>query len=70
MKAMVDHDHDRVKTVNGGKVGDEVHKEILERVRLLESKGSNGRNHRMGEHLVCLTDCTSRHIFPNICGEA
>ena len=28
-KAMVDHDHDRIKTRRGGKVGDEVNRELL-----------------------------------------
>ena len=36
---MVNHNHDRVKTINGGKVSDKVHKEVLERARPLEGKG-------------------------------
>ena len=36
---MVNHNHDRVKSIDGGKVGDEVHREVLERTRSLEGKG-------------------------------
>ena len=35
-----------------------------------ESKGSDSWDCRIGEHLVCLADCTSGDIFPNISGEA
>ena len=67
---MVNHNHDRVKTINGGKVSDKVHKEILERARPLEDKGDGGWDYRVGEHLVCLADNTPRDIFLDVGGEA
>ena len=38
---MVDHDHDRTKTVNQRKVGDEVDGEVLEGAGAFKSKGSD-----------------------------
>ena len=65
-RAIVNHDHDRVGTGDGGKVSNEVHREVLERVRFFEYEGGDGQDHRMGEHLVCLTDCAARDIFLDI----
>ena len=41
-KAMVDHDHDRIKTVDQGKVSNEVDREVLEGARALKGKRSDG----------------------------
>ena len=43
-KAMVYHNHDRVKTGRGGKVGDEVDRDLLEGV-----KGGGGDRHKGGD---------------------
>ena len=67
---MVDHNHDRVKTIDREKIGDEVHGEVLERVGPFKSKGGDGWDHRIGEYLVCLAYCTARDIFSNIDREA
>ena len=66
---MVDHDNHRVKTIDGGKVSDEVHRKVLEGAGSLEGKGSDGWDCRMDEYLVCLTNCASRDVFLDIDGE-
>ena len=65
-KAMVNHDHDRVKTVGQGKIGDEVDGEVLEGARAFKGEGSDGWDHRMGEDLVCLANYTTGNVFPDI----
>ena len=47
-KAMIDHDHDRIKTINWREVGDKVNREVLKEVGALKSKGSDGWDHRVG----------------------
>ena len=67
---MVNHDHDRVKAIDGGKIGNEVHREVLERVGFLESKEGDGWDHRMGEHLVHLAYYTPGDAWsPVVLGE-
>ena len=43
---------------------------VLEGVRALKDKGSNGQDHRMSEDLVRLANCTPGNIFLDIGGEA
>ena len=69
-KAMVDHDHDRIKTIDWREVSYEVNGEVLEGVRALEGKGSDSQDCRMDENLVCLANCASGNIFLDIDGEA
>ena len=69
-KAMVDHNHDRIKTVDQREIGNEVGRKVLKGVRALKGKESDGQDHRMGENLVCLANCTPGNIFPDIGGEA
>ena len=69
-KAMVNHNHDRVKTIDQRKVSDEVDREVLEGVRALKGKGGDGWDCRMGEDLVCLANCAARNVFPDIGGKA
>ena len=69
-KAMVDHDHDRIKTIDRREVGNEVDGEVLEEARALKGEGSDGWDCRMGEEFVCLANHTPRNIFPDIGGEA
>ena len=69
-KAMVDHDHDRIKTVDQGKVGDEVNGEVLEGVRAFKGKVGHSWGHRMGKDLVCLANCIARNVFLDIGGKA
>ena len=45
---MIDHDHDRIKTINWREVGDKVNREVLKEVGALKSKGSDGWDHRVG----------------------
>ena len=66
---MVDHDHDRIKTINWREVSDKVNREVLEGVRAFKGNGGDGWDHRMGENLVCLANCTARNIFPDIGGK-
>ena len=70
MKAMVDHNHDRIEAIDGGKVGNEVHGEVLKRAGAFKSKGGDGQDYRMGEYLVCLANSIPRDIFSNIDREA
>ena len=69
-KAMVDHNHDRVKSIDQGEVGNEVDKDVLKGVRALKSKEGDGWNHRVSEDLVCLANHAAGNIFPDIGGEA
>ena len=69
-KAMADHNHDRIKTVDRGEVGNEVDGEVLEGARALKGKGSDGWDHSMSEDFVCLANCTSGNKFPGVGGEA
>ena len=67
---MVDHNHDKVKTIDWREVGDEVDGEFLEGVRVLKGKGGDGWDRRMGEDLVHLANCAAGNIFPDISGKA
>ena len=67
---MVDHDHDRIKTSNWREGGNEINKEVLERIRVFKGKGGDSQDCRMGEDLVCLANCTARNVFPDIGGKA
>ena len=69
-KAMVNNDHDRVKTIDQRKVSDEIDGEVLEGVRALKGKGGDGWDHRMDEDLVCLVSHAARNIFLDIGGKA
>ena len=69
-KAIVDHNHDRIKTVDWRKVSNEVNGEVLKGVRALKGKGGNSWDHRMGEDLVCFANHTPGNIFPGIGGKA
>ena len=69
-KAMVDHDQDRIKTIDWREVGCEIDGEFLKGARVLEGKGSGSQDRRMDENFVCLANCTSRNIFLDIGGEA
>ena len=62
---MVNHNHDRVKTIDKRKVGSEVNREVLEGMRALE-----GWDCRIGEDFVCLANCTAGNVFPDIGGKA
>ena len=67
---MVDHDHDRIEAIDGGKIGDEVHRKILERIGVLESKGGDDWDCRVGEYLIYLENGTPGDVFPDIGEEA
>ena len=67
---MVDHNHDRIKAIDWGEVSDEIHGEVLERMRAFEGEGGDGWYHRMGENLVCLANCISRDMLLDIGGKA
>ena len=71
-KAMVNHNHDRIKAIDWEEIGDEVHGEVLEKIRALEGKGDDGWDHRMGEDLVCLVlwlplSFPFTHVFHSYC---
>ena len=67
---MVDHDHDRVKTIDRGKISNEVHGEVLKKAGPFKSKEGGGWDCRMGEHFVCLADCAAEDVFLDIDREA
>ena len=67
---MVDHDHDRVKTIDRGKISNEVHGEVLKKAGPFKSKEGGGWDYRMGEHFVCLADCAAEDVFLDIDREA
>ena len=69
-KAMVDHDHDRIKTRGGGEVGDEVNRELSKRERDRGLDREQRRDNRVSVGLVLLTDwATGDEVFDE-CGEA
>ena len=65
-KAMVNHDHDRIKTIDQRKVSDEVDGEVLEGARALKGKRGDSWDCRMGEDLMCLANRTARNIVPDV----
>ena len=69
-KAMVDHNHNRVKTIDQREISDEVDGEVLEGLGTFKGKGGDGWDHRMGEDFVSLANCASRNIFPDVGEEA
>ena len=69
-KAMVDHNHDRIKTIDWWKVGDKIDRKVLEGARAFKCEGGDGGDCRMGEDLVCLANCTAESVFLDIGGEA
>ena len=69
-KAMVDHNHNRVRTIDQREVSDEVDGEVLEGLGTFKGKGGDGWDHRMSEDFVCLENCVPRNIFLDIGGEA
>ena len=66
---MVDHNHDKVKTIDWREGGDEVDGEFLEGVRALKGKGGDGWDCSMGEDLVHLANHAAGNIFLDISGK-
>ena len=63
-KAMVDHDHDRIKTRRGREVGDEVNGELLKGERDSGLDREQRGYHRMSIDLVLLADgATGDEVF-------
>ena len=59
-KAMVDHDHDRIKSRRGGKVGDEVDRKLFEGERDTGLDREQRRCNGVSVGLVLLADGTTR----------
>ena len=62
---MVDHDHQRIKAVGWGQIGDEVNRELFEQKSSGGGDRDEGRGGRVGDNLVLLAYRTTRDEFGN-----